>query len=402
MTIRTLLPFLVGSRAAIASIASSRWSLAIGLLLVFSGGFARYYDSAYIAAEWSVLLRGPGVSIINSTVLFIIAILFARGGKGLPDAPRRYVAFVGIFWMTAPMAWMYAIPYERFLSPLGAIHANTWTLGLVSLWRVLLITRVLSILLGVGFWAMLFPVLMFSDIAIYIASLLAPQPVVDLMGGMQLTEIEREISSSAFEVLIGSMLAAPVLVIATIVARFLVKEVPPLAFQKSDPAPRGLLIFSALALLLWIPVLAITQPEQRLRHRAESLLLQGKVGEALAEMSAHQRGEYPPVWDPPPRSLYGDRLPPMGEVRTAMEASWPASWVADIYLAKSWRKVPGSYLVGLIKGQFFTELEKATKQLSAHDANVVQFHVNHDERLTRWEKQALHDALAERRSKSPP
>ena len=50
--------------------------------------------------------------------------------------------------MTAPLAWLYAIPYERFLSPVGATRANLWTLGLVAAWRVLLIIRVLVVLLS--------------------------------------------------------------------------------------------------------------------------------------------------------------------------------------------------------------------------------------------------------------
>ena len=35
-----------------------------------------------------------------------------------PSFFRCYAAFLGLFWLTAPLAWLYAIPYERFLPPL--------------------------------------------------------------------------------------------------------------------------------------------------------------------------------------------------------------------------------------------------------------------------------------------
>ena len=38
-------------------------------------------------------------------------------------------SFLNLYWMTAPLAWLYAIPFERFLSPADATTANLALLG---------------------------------------------------------------------------------------------------------------------------------------------------------------------------------------------------------------------------------------------------------------------------------
>ena len=50
--------------------------------------------------------------------------------------------------MTAPLAWIYAIPVERFLGAYEATQANLWMLGIVSVWRIVLMIRVVSVLFG--------------------------------------------------------------------------------------------------------------------------------------------------------------------------------------------------------------------------------------------------------------
>src|ERR1051326_6460383 len=53
--------------------------------------------------------------------------------------------------MTAQIAWLYAIPVERFLDPYRAAQANITLLAIVSLWRVLLMSRILSVLFEINF-----------------------------------------------------------------------------------------------------------------------------------------------------------------------------------------------------------------------------------------------------------
>jgi hypothetical protein len=56
---------------------------------------------------------------------------------------------MGLFWMTAPCAWLYALPVERLCpDSLTAIKVNFALLGIVATWRVLLMGRVISVLTG--------------------------------------------------------------------------------------------------------------------------------------------------------------------------------------------------------------------------------------------------------------
>ena len=137
MHVATIFAYLAGSRRAILQIALKRRALAVGLLLVLSAALARNYDRASLMHEpWRLL--GPFVaSLAISGLLFLTIYGFARWkGMSSPGICRAYLSFLALYWMTAPLAWLYGIPYERFLSPLDAINANLWTLALVSLWRV--------------------------------------------------------------------------------------------------------------------------------------------------------------------------------------------------------------------------------------------------------------------------
>ncbi|MBY0229928.1 MAG: hypothetical protein K2W96_11660, partial [Gemmataceae bacterium] len=153
MGLTTLLRFLVGDAVAIRRIAQDRHALWVGFAFVLSAGFAREYDGADLVAGplWVVI---PLVaSLLASFVMWTFFLELAwRPTEGEADtegvrlATRArfwsgYLSFLGLFWMTAPLAWLYAILYERFLSYEDAMDANVRTLGVVALWRVLLLAR---------------------------------------------------------------------------------------------------------------------------------------------------------------------------------------------------------------------------------------------------------------------
>jgi hypothetical protein len=150
--LRTLAMFLLGNRNAIISLAACRETLWLGLIFVFSAAFAREYDGEDLLYEpWHLLL--PLVaSLATSFILFgLISIVAWCRHAGLVGFWSRYRTFLGLYWMTAPLAWLYAIPVERFLSAGDATTVNLNFLACVSLWRVILITRVLSILFTASF-----------------------------------------------------------------------------------------------------------------------------------------------------------------------------------------------------------------------------------------------------------
>ena len=118
-------------------------------MFVLSAGFAREYDARDLLAEPWFLIIPLGASFVSSFVLFtLLYILLMRVDKQRPRFFSAYRAFLTLFWMTAPLAWLYAIPYERFLTPMQAATANYITLGVVAVWRVALMVRVASVLMG--------------------------------------------------------------------------------------------------------------------------------------------------------------------------------------------------------------------------------------------------------------
>src|SRR6266481_654320 len=149
MRIRTWLRYLIGDRQAILEIAQDRRALGLGLLFVLSAGLAREYDGEDLLQEpWHVVLP-VAASLVTSFLLFCLTYAPAKEGEEpRPSFLRAYGMFLGVFWMTAPLAWLYGIPYERFLPALGATRANLITLGIVSVWRVVLMMRVVSVLMA--------------------------------------------------------------------------------------------------------------------------------------------------------------------------------------------------------------------------------------------------------------
>src|SRR5262249_29974163 len=131
-----------------------------------SAGFARTYDGTDLAAQPLVVLRPLGASLVSSLLLFAICWM-----AGLLSGPA-YPSFLSLFWMTAPLAWLYAIPVERFLGPLESMRANYLLLGAVATWRVLLMARVIAVLSGRGWFAPFFVVMLFADAVVVVISVL--------------------------------------------------------------------------------------------------------------------------------------------------------------------------------------------------------------------------------------
>src|SRR5262245_2996220 len=200
MRIATLFRYLIGDRGAILTIAGSRQALGVGLLFVLSAGFAREYDGQDLLHEPWHLLVPLAASLASSFVLFSVAYGVAVF-KGVAVRPflRRYGSFLGLFWMTAPLAWLYAIPYARFLGAANAMRANLLTLGVVSAWRVALMVRVLMVVLHHSFPAAFCLVLTFADAVALTLLTFLPVRLFDIMAGIRLSEGEivlREVSQA--------------------------------------------------------------------------------------------------------------------------------------------------------------------------------------------------------------
>lgn len=338
MSVWTLIRYLMGDRAAILEIASSRHALWVGLLFVLSAGFAREYDGEDLLSEPWHLFIPLGASLVASFVLYFM--LRASCEETFLDFRAYffsdYASFLGLFWMTAPLAWLYAIPYERFCEPRLAIDLNLGTLGLVALWRMALMIRVACVCAAMRPLGATAAVMTFGSGAFGLASLFLSLPMLSIMGGLRAFD-EKTNLQRAVEGGLGchSLLLFTFCGIAAAVLTATGKKgwsVPPT--QRQLPGI-GLVGLACLSLLVWIPLLPRMQPEQQRRRQVEKAIDQGRYADAV-EMLAHTpREAFPPCWMPPPRVVSEHFLPRSAEqVLGMLEASAQRElpeWVGEHY-----------------------------------------------------------------------
>lgn len=337
MTILTIGRFLIGDRQAIIAIAHARGGLGIAALLVLSAALARTYDTEPLRAEpWHVAIPF-GVSFGAALILFVMFYGMAKC-KGFTDAGpiRSFTVFLTLFWMTAPLAWLYGIPYERFLSAGEAVSANLWMLAIVSAWRVLLITRVIQVMLGVSGRSVFGLVMLFADASAVLALTFIETPIISVMGGVNLSVAENAVASATMLVAFFGVISAPVWLIWCFAG--VTNWRPP--WQPlpigADPTPArwSTIGFACLCIVVATAPLPWTQPEQNRRHEATLLFAQGRFPDTLMFMSRFQADEFPPHWDPPPRPAYGERVPPLIDLLEMTADADIAPWVRRIYADK--------------------------------------------------------------------
>jgi hypothetical protein len=342
MGVGTLVRYLIlGDRQAIRTIARSRHALAVGALFVLSAGLAREYDGEDLLHEPWHLLLPFAASVAASAVLYVASVGHpCRKGNGF----RGYFSFLALFWMTAPLAWLYAVPYERFLSARQATAANLLTLAVVAAWRVALMARVLQV--GMGYARQEAAVkalfvangLLLLALGVKVLGVVHAADILSSMGGVRQPEEETVVGTVTFFLF-------PLSVFACIALGVLLGYYHPsrprwrvLSDRAPAPSPsRPLWCLAVVSVAAWVIVLPFTQPEQQRRHRVERAFEQGRLDEALAEMSAHPREAFPSHWVPPPppgQSGYS-KLPGLLDVMDKMiEGPPPADWVREAYLAR--------------------------------------------------------------------
>jgi hypothetical protein len=342
MNIGTVLRYLIGDRQAILDIAGNRHALWIGALFVLSAGFAREYDGEDLLHEpWHLALpfaASLGASLILFVVVYGVAML-----KGAPARPffQYYLSFLGLFWMMAPLAWLYAIPYERFLGPRPAATINLLTLGLVSAWRVVLMVRVLLVVTSYRPLALVGMVMIFADAVALLLLNFLPAPLLELMGGTRLlTENERIVQDTGAAVFCLGWVTYPIWIVLFIVGLLRSKprwQVVPAEGERSNLPGRGLTAVAVASVVLWAVVLPFTQPEQQRRHRVERAYEEGRMADLVAELSAHERSDYPPHWEPPPRRLHSRSGPDNAKLLDIWDEivkTDPPAWVREVYLQR--------------------------------------------------------------------
>lgn len=111
--------------------ALGKYHLAVGLFLVWLAGIGRHWDD-----EKAGLLQSLGVG----SLIYVFVLAAYLWLMIWPLRPRdwSYIRVLTAVCLTAPPAFLYAIPIERWLEIETSQVANLWALGIVALWRVAL------------------------------------------------------------------------------------------------------------------------------------------------------------------------------------------------------------------------------------------------------------------------
>ena len=339
LTIATLVRYLLGYQNAIQAVARSKSTFWLGLLFVLSTGFAREYDGEDLLAQpWHIFLP-LAASLATSFVLYLLvytAVWFRSEERFAFFAGYRQ--FLSFYWLTAPLAWLYAIPVERFFSAGIATWLNLCFLAMVAAWRVLLISRVLSVWLGVKYRSVFVLVMLFSDTLALILVTVIPAPIFSLMGGIRHTPSEILIHDAISFVQVTGVLSFLVWLIGSITV-LSVKSRWEIDIEYDTSNSRGTWAKSVwglaiIMLLIWAAILPFTQPEQQRRFHVEQLIQEMKFDEAMEYLSQYEKSDFPPGWSLPPRIGYGETTPSPFDLYFASIKPGNADWVENLAAEK--------------------------------------------------------------------
>ncbi len=336
MNVRTLVGYLSGQASAIREAASTRTSFWTGIVLVLLTGIARNYDQNFVL-ESPLWLIGPlAFSFFSGSFLYAILIRgFARGH--LPYACRkesRWMTFMALFWLTAPVAWLYAIPVERLLDSYHAAQANIALLAAVSVWRVLLLSRVLAVLLEIPFLRALGWVLVGAALEVIVVVFLGlvfggglSRSILAGMSGMRNAPEENLLSSVLGLVWTWSWVVL-ILTATVLAARRFQQRVKPLPKLSPGRVPWPLL--SSLT-VLWVAIAVGPQREQQRFVAHAALVEKAAYPDALTYLKRYQQSDFPPGrrLEPNPYEYRVWRdLPPT----IALLTPDTAPWIRQVYL----------------------------------------------------------------------
>ncbi|MBX3443714.1 MAG: hypothetical protein KF774_15000 [Planctomyces sp.] len=334
---------------------ASRAALWLGLSLVLLAGLFREYDQEPLLFEpWHLLIPLAASTGLAALLYGTLAASNPLSNRPVPRLPA-FRGFLSCVWMTAPLAAIYAIPVERLMSAPESVRWNLIFLGIVSVWRVLLMSQVGAILFRLSFVGSQFRVMLLADTVALALTLMMPIPLLQIMGGIQLTDSEQLINSVRTSVIAIGLLAWPIWFVgAAGSARRDSEDREAGDVMDSDPPVAGKVwLLPTAGTLIMLLACAITQPEQHRRRQVETLLRSERSAEAVELMSKLGREAFPPHWEPPP-SVIDVRSPEVHfrHLQAALEDDAAAGWVRDVFAQKIVR-VRG---FGMFADRFITDL----------------------------------------------
>lgn len=335
----TILRFQVGSRDAILTTACSRAAFWTGMVLVLITAVPRNYDQLSISENpWRWLFGPLAFSLISGTWTYLVAYLagtsagIRRSGGRRQSRLSDWMAFMGLFWLTAPIAWLYAIPVERFLDPVAAAQANVTLLTIVAAWRVVLMARILQVACQWRFGRALSWVLAAASAEMFALGFFGDafgRALMAGMGGMRMSPAE-DVITTAFA---NAMLfAVPVFVLSAAVALGYGTRgnVRPLPERLQGTVPWLAL---AAAAILWAAIAIRPQLQVENNAKLDRLVAAGHFDQAVAFLDSRNPGDFSPSRELAPKA-YERRI--YTELPAMIAAADPgaAPWVWDLLLRK--------------------------------------------------------------------
>jgi hypothetical protein len=301
------LRYLLGQADAIREVASTRAALWTGIALVLVTSIPRNYDQTLLAEKPFLWIFGALLfSLVSGTWIYCVVFeIFARPKHFGLEQPKwafnsRWLCFMGLFWMTAPVAWLYAIPVERFLDSVSAARANVALLALVSLWRVLLMARVLQVTTRAPFlmtlWWVVFAAALETMVLVFFGGTFAKR-IMAGMGGMR-NSPEEEILMSAMSMAFSwALFLAPLALVVSMAWR-------PRRLLQPLPCPvAGRVSWISLLVVAAIWIGLAIKPQRELANNVvvERLMSLGQTRAALDYLAARQPEDFAPARPLPPK-----------------------------------------------------------------------------------------------------
>lgn len=326
--------YLFGHRRAIEELARWREGLWVGAILVLLTGFARNYDQTFITENPVMWLLGPLLfSFVSGWWLYVVLYGFCarRGMEGTDGAKPPFWSgwrsFMGLFWMTAPIAWLYAIPVERFADSVTSVKLNLVLLAVVSLWRVLLMARVMQVVTVAPFFMTLGWVTFAAAVEVCVMFFFGGgfgRAIMAAMGGMR-NSPEEEIIVSAMETAFGvAFWTVPIALVFTLLLRTRRKLTP---FPETQSRPIPWRTIAALA-VFWVTVSILPQRELANSLAVERLIADRNARGALDYCAKHQPGDFAPAKVLPPKPYeweFFEQLPACFDAVQATDPPWVRS-----------------------------------------------------------------------------
>ena len=343
------LKFLFGNRAAILNVAQSSSAIWAGVALVVLTGFARNYDQTFIGENPVMWLFGSLLfSFVSGTWLYVVLYgFFARreiaDADGVkPEFWSGWRAFMGLFWLTAPIAWLYAIPVERFCDSLLAAKLNITLLAVVSLWRVLLTARVMQVVTSVSFTMALVWVLFAAALEVCVVFFFGEsfgKRLMSAMGGMR--------NSPEEEILLSAMGTAFTVAFWIVPISFLIGllwRTLRVLTALPEPKPSRMAWWTLAGLTaFWVSVSIVPQRELEKSVAVERLITSGESRAALDFLAACQPVDFAPARTLPPKPYereFFDELPACIGVVRPDDPLWVRS-----HLMRRLDQMPSHYLL---------------------------------------------------------